>query len=284
VISVNYLRTDDYYDLHVPGHENYIAHGLCHHNTGTGKTLLAIALARYLRKAGICDYFLILVPNKINCDEWALQIEEHSPRTRFRILSGSSADKWEQLDGEHPLLTVCTYAGFIRMVCELKPGKGTRQKLKPNRKAVELLKEIGITLHASFMVDPDFSVQDFRDLETEIMKVCPAEVTFTVFSPSPGTDLWKQHKDDYIVDPYLYYDCMHTILPTKLDMNLFYAHFAKLSRVALQANPLRVNKVKVPFREMVKIIYLGTRYIFAMRNIYKDYLPQRAQRTQRDKV
>jgi len=30
-----------------------------------------------------------------------------------------------------------------------------------------------------------------------------------------------------------------------------------------------------PFRETVKIIYLGTRYIFAMRNIYKDYLPKK---------
>jgi hypothetical protein len=125
------------------------------------------------------------------------------------------------------------------------------------------------------MVDPDFSVQDFKDLEKEIMLVCPAEVTFTVFSPSPGTDLWKQHKDDFIVDPYLYYDCMHTILPTKLPMKLFYAHFAKLSRVALQANPLRVHRVKVPFRELMKIIVLATRYIFAMRNIYKDYLPKK---------
>jgi hypothetical protein len=71
---------------------------------------------------------------------------------------------------------------------------------------------------------------------------------------------------------------MHTILPTKLPMNRFYAQFSKLSRVALQANPLRVNKVKVPFREMVRIIYLGTRYIFAMRNIYKDYLPQRSKK------
>ena len=167
------------------------------------------------------------------------------------------------------------YVGLEAMVGSRLDKYKKRTSVETNRKAVELLKEIGITLHASFMVDPDFSVQDFRDLETEIMKVCPAEVTFTVFSPSPGTDLWKQHKDDYIVDPYLYYDCMHTILPTKLNMNLFYAHFAKLSRVALQANPLRVNKVKVPFREMVKIIYLGTRYIFAMRNIYKDYLPKK---------
>ena len=69
---------------------------------------------------------------------------------------------------------------------------------------------------------------DFGDHEQEIMKVCPAEVTFTLFSLSPGTDLWKKHKGDYIVDPYRYYDCMHTILPTTLNMSPFYAHFAKL--------------------------------------------------------
>jgi radical SAM superfamily enzyme YgiQ (UPF0313 family) len=167
------------------------------------------------------------------------------------------------------------YVGLEAMVGSRLDKYKKRTNVDTNRKAVELLKEIGITLHASFMVDPDFSVQDFKDLEKEIMKVCPAEVTFTVFSPSPGTDLWKQHKDDYICDPYLNYDCMHTILPTTLNMNLFYAHFAKLSRVALQANPLRVNKVKVPFRETLRIIYLATRYIFAMRYIYKDYLPKK---------
>jgi len=167
------------------------------------------------------------------------------------------------------------YVGLEAMVGSRLDKYKKRTSVDTNRKAIEILKEIGITLHASFMVDPDFSVQDFRDLEKEIMKVCPAEVTFTVFSPSPGTELWKQHKDNYIVDPYLYYDCMHTILPTKLDRNKFYAHFAKLSRVALQANPLRVNKIKIPFREMVRIIYLGTRYIIAMRNIYKDYLPKK---------
>lgn len=163
------------------------------------------------------------------------------------------------------------YVGLEAMVGSRLDKYKKRTSVDTNRKAVELLKELGITLHASFMVDPDFSVQDFRDLEKEVMKVCPAEASFTVFSPSPGTDLWHTHKNDFIVDPYLYYDCMHTILPTKLGMKKFYAHFAKLSRVALQANPLRVNKVKVPFREMLKIIYLGGRYIFSMKNIYKDY-------------
>ncbi len=167
------------------------------------------------------------------------------------------------------------YVGLEAMVGSRLDKYKKRTTVDTNRKAVELLKAIGITLHASFMVDPDFSVQDFRDLEQEVRNVCPAEASFTVFSPSPGTDLWNRHRDDYIVDPYRYYDCMHTILPTKLDRKLFYAHFARLSRVALEANPLRVNRVKVPFREIAKVIYLGTRYIFSLRNIYKDYPPEK---------
>lgn len=43
VISVTVEREDDYYDLHVPGYENYLAHGLWNHNTG--KSWLALALA-----------------------------------------------------------------------------------------------------------------------------------------------------------------------------------------------------------------------------------------------
>ncbi len=64
---------------------------------------------------------------------------------------------------------------------------------------------------------------------------------------------------------------MHTILPTRLGLKKFYAHFGRLSSVALRANPLRVNKVKVPGKEVLKVIYRGTRYIFALRNMYKDY-------------
>ena len=165
------------------------------------------------------------------------------------------------------------YVGLEAMVGSRLDKYNKRTNVNTNRQAIELLREIGITLHASFMVDPDFSVEDFRMLEKEVINVCPAEVSFTVFSPSPGTELWKRHKEDYIVDPYLYYDCMHTILPTKLDLKLFYAHFAKLSRVAMQANPLRVNKVKVPFMEIIKIIGLGTRYVLALKNIYKAYIP-----------
>ncbi len=140
-----------------------------------------------------------------------------------------------------------------------------------NRKAVQTLREIGITLHAAFIVHPNFTQEEFRNLEKTVLWVCPAEVTFTVFSPSPGTPLFQKHKQEFICDPYKFYDCMHSILPTKLPLKLFYAHFSRLTSLALRANPLRMNKIKLRFRDLLKAIVGGTKYIIALRMIYKDY-------------
>ncbi|HEX9021634.1 MAG TPA: radical SAM protein [Nitrospirota bacterium] len=150
-----------------------------------------------------------------------------------------------------------------------------RTTVETNKKAVQILREAGILLHGSLMVDPGFTVEDFRRVEKVIMDLIPAEVSFTVFSPSPGTELWHKHRNDFICDPYLYYDCMHTVLPTRMDMPRFYAHFARLYSLGWRYNPLRLNKTKVPFREMVRSIVNGTKYVIAMRNIYKDYLPKK---------
>lgn len=142
-----------------------------------------------------------------------------------------------------------------------------------NRKAIDILRNIGITLHAAFIVHPDFSIEDFRHLEKEVLNICPAEVTFTVLSPSPATPFWQKHTHEFICDPYRFYDCMHSILPTRLPLRRFYQHFSRLTQLALRNNPLRINKVKIPFRDLIRAIYHGTRYIIALQLIYRDYPP-----------
>ncbi|MFH0917537.1 MAG: radical SAM protein [Candidatus Omnitrophota bacterium] len=151
------------------------------------------------------------------------------------------------------------------------------KKLLPvetNRKAIAILKELGITLHAAFIVHQDFNQEDFKRLEKETLALCPAEVSFTVLSPSPGTTFWRENQEKFICDPYYYYDCMHTILPTRLPLRKFYRHFAHLTEIALRANPLRVNKIKVPFGDFIRAIVRGTKYIIALQLIYRDYLPK----------
>jgi radical SAM superfamily enzyme YgiQ (UPF0313 family) len=147
--------------------------------------------------------------------------------------------------------------------------------VETNRKAVALLRELQITLHAAFVVHPDFTVEDFRRLEKEVVTLCPAEVSFTVFSPSPGTPLWHKHKHEFICDPYRFYDCMHSILPTRLPLKQFYQHFGRLTSISLRANPLAANRVRVPFHEFIRAIVMGTKYVFSLRGIYRDYAPEK---------
>lgn len=95
-------------------------------DTGVGKTLFSMALARYWRKAGVARRFLILVPGNINLAEWESERDRHCPRTSMVVLSGSSRQKWAAVRGGAPLLTVATYAGLMRMAC----GKFVRREKK----------------------------------------------------------------------------------------------------------------------------------------------------------
>lgn len=149
-----------------------------------------------------------------------------------------------------------------------------RTNVEINRKAVAFLREIGITLHAAFIVHPNFTVEDFRHLQKEIKNICPAECTFTVFSPSPGTKLEHQHKEGFICDPYRFYDCMHTLLPTNLPLRQFYRYFSDLYITALRANPLRLNKIRVPYRDIIRALVTGTRFVVSLRKMYQDYPPE----------
>ena len=83
--------------------------------------------------------------------------------------------------------------------------------------------------------------------------------------------MWKKHKDDFIVDPYLFYDCMHTILPLKMPMKRFYHYFSMLSLTAFRNNPWRAKKIKVPFKDFIRLMVSGGLYYRALRRIYKDY-------------
>jgi radical SAM superfamily enzyme YgiQ (UPF0313 family) len=167
------------------------------------------------------------------------------------------------------------YVGLESMDPDRLNEYGKRTDVETNRRAIEVLRELDIMLHASFIVHPDFTVEDFRRLEKEVMAVCPAEVSFSVLSPSPATPFWHEHKHEFICDSYRYYDCMHSVLPTRLPLKLFYQHFGRLTSISLRSNPLRMNRTRVPFREFVRAIVVGTRYISSLQGIYRDYLPEK---------
>ena len=174
------------------------------------------------------------------------------------------------------------YVGLESMDQKRLDDYNKKSGLETNKKAVKIIKELGIMLHAAFIVHPDFEEQDFRKLEQVISDLCPSEISFTVLSPSPGTDLFEQHKHEFICDPFKYYDCMHTIIPTKMTLKRFYQHFGRLYSLALRQNPLRVNKIKVPLKDFFRAAFFGSQYVFSLYNITKDYPEKMHQKKEHD--
>jgi SNF2 family DNA or RNA helicase len=164
-------------------------------DTGTGKTLLAIALARYFRKASIARQHLVLVPSRVNKSEWEREIRKHSPHTSYTVLEGSSANKWKQLESTTATLVIETYAGLARMVCEpvtnkKKPG---HKKLKPDKRAVRAL----CAKFEGLMMDEAHQCKSHDKLPfricRQLSKTCNVVIPFTgtPFGRDPE-DLWAQ--------------------------------------------------------------------------------------------
>lgn len=141
-----------------------------------------------------------------------------------------------------------------------------------NRRAVEILREIGIVLHSAMIVDPDFTKEDFLRLHRDIESLSPAEMSFTVLSPSPGTPFWKETRGRFIPeDPFAFYDCMHTLLPTRLPLRTFYRYFAMLYLRGFRRNPWRVHRIRVPARDLLRLLWNGLRTGFTLHRLHRDY-------------
>jgi SNF2 family DNA or RNA helicase len=162
-------------------------------STGTGKSLLAIALVRYFRRLGILKHALILIPNKINKHEWYYELQKHSPKSSSLILQGSSVDKWKALEQSNDLFVFETYAGLTRMICDSKKNKKGVNKLTPNEKKVGLLAQHfqAIVCDESVRVGHHTSLP-FRFCR-KLSKTCQAVFTMTgtPFNRDPSL-LWGQ--------------------------------------------------------------------------------------------
>jgi SNF2 family DNA or RNA helicase len=164
--------------------------------TGTGKTVLAIALARYFHKAGKIKHVLVLVPNITNKEEWADELRKHSPNTKFVILESSIERKWQQLEqlDDDELFVIETYTGLRVLVSEAMPHKKkeiNELKIKP-----KLLQRVQAVINA-LVLDESTFIKNFKTLDYKICLAlskeayCAFELTGTPFGRDV-TDLWSQ--------------------------------------------------------------------------------------------
>lgn len=141
-----------------------------------------------------------------------------------------------------------------------------------NRRAREILRNLNLNIHAALMVNPDFEEDDFITVQQAIKEMAPAEFAFTIFSPPPGTQAFAASQGKFVCeDPFLFYDCLHTILPTKLPLKRYYRYFSLLYALGAAHIPARVNRVKAPARDVMKVLWGGVKFGWHVRRLYRDY-------------
>ncbi|MFQ5679924.1 MAG: B12-binding domain-containing radical SAM protein [Gemmatimonadota bacterium] len=102
-----------------------------------------------------------------------------------------------------------------------------------NHLAIRILQDKGIRPMTSFIVDPQWTEEEFDRLEAYLEELELDQPAFTILTPLPGTELYEEYRDQLVTDNYLMYDVCHAVLPTRLPLERFYERFARLySRAA----------------------------------------------------
>ena len=80
--------------------------------------------------------------------------------------------------------------------------------IEQNERAMDILNALGVHMWGAFIVDPQF----------------------TILTPLPGTDLYRQRYGELVTHDYRLFDALHAVLPTHLPRGEFYKEFAGLYR------------------------------------------------------
>jgi hopanoid C-3 methylase len=114
-----------------------------------------------------------------------------------------------------------------------------------NREAIKILQHYNIDVYASFIVDPAWTLQDFKTLDRFIKENKLFYIVIQPLTPIPGTSVFKE-EDDYII-PRKYYelwDMQHSVLNPLLGEKRFYKEIRKIY-IKTIFNPFRTTSLKL---------------------------------------
>jgi len=121
---------------------------------------------------------------------------------------------------------------------------GKKISVQTNNEAIRILQKFGIGIATNFMIDPIYNKDDFKQLFNYINTMNLFRTSYSILTPLPGTELFSNNYDRFVIKNYSFFDCLHSILPTKLDRKEFYSQFAKLYKKSYSLRRYFVSKLK----------------------------------------
>ncbi|HEY0142296.1 MAG TPA: radical SAM protein [Thermoanaerobaculia bacterium] len=166
-------------------------------------------MAKQIKAAGIKKYFTVQTRTDIIC--------------KFPHL----IEMWKDCG------SLAIFLGLESVTDEGLKAVNKKNSADNNVRAIEILKDLGVGFTPNFIVDPAWDRDDFARLRDWIETMGAYNSGFSILTPLPGTDLWDAAKKNVTTDDWEMYDIVHTVLPTKLPMEEFYAEYSRLWKHAL---------------------------------------------------
>ncbi|MBN1383679.1 MAG: radical SAM protein [Elusimicrobia bacterium] len=157
-------------------------------------------------------------------------IKEHNIQKEYKVIARSDSiihsqdimKKWKEIGLETVTL------GLESFRDEELVALNKRNTIRNNEEAVNILHRNGISVTGHFIVNPAYQKEDFKDLISYVKKIELDYPMFSILTPLPGTDLFKEVKDQILTDNLEMFDYAHAVIPTKLPQKEFYKYFIDL--------------------------------------------------------
>ncbi|MDQ7824038.1 MAG: radical SAM protein [Candidatus Eremiobacteraeota bacterium] len=140
-----------------------------------------------------------------------------------------------------------------------------------NRKAVKILKRLGIDIFPTFILKPEFDRSDFTNLRDYCLELELDFIGFSVLTPLPGTDLYTEVRESLITSDYDFFDFFHSLLPTRLPIKDFYREVVTLFKRSRSVKSQFRLLSKYPLREMPSLFRAYGDLLKRLGTLERDY-------------
>ncbi len=97
-----------------------------------------------------------------------------------------------------------------------------------NNQAIQILKKLNIYILAHFIIRPEYTAEDFKQLFKYISDNNLFRPAFPVLTPLPGTELYEKTVSTFEITNFDFFDFTHSILPTRLEASEFYRQLTRI--------------------------------------------------------
>jgi radical SAM superfamily enzyme YgiQ (UPF0313 family) len=118
--------------------------------------------------------------------------------------------------------------GFEDLRNEELQKLGTRKSNRVYHEAIKILNQNELFAIGSFIINPDFSSDDFDYFEDFILPLDIAHYDLQILTPFPGTRLYEEKQHQLLSRDLRLFDAFHLLLPARMGKDRFYERYIDL--------------------------------------------------------